>query len=551
LSNHKLRIIPLGGLGEIGKNMMVIEYGPEMVVIDAGQMFPDEQMFGIDMVLADFTYVVKNAHKLKAIIITHGHEDHTGGLPYLLKQVRAPIYGTKLTLGLIEQKLAQYGVSKPKLREIKPGRRLNFDFLKFDFIRVCHSIPDGVGLAIETPLGFIIHSGDFKIDQTPIDGRVTEMDRFASYRGKTLVMLSDSTNAETPGYTYPELTVGKSLQELIGGAPQRVVVASFASHIHRIQQVIDAAAGCGRKVAVCGRNMVNNVDTAAALGYLNLPSGCMVDIAEARNMPPEKVLIMSTGSQGEPLSALARMAGKNHKHIDIVSGDTVILSATPVPGNEKSVSRVINLLFKAGAEVFYKAIADVHVSGHAAQEELKMLINMVRPKYFIPIHGEYRHLKAHGALARGVGVRPENVLVAENGDVVEFSADGVKTDERVPAGMTFVDGLGVGDIGNMVIRDRQLLAQDGICIAVVTINTHTHQIIGGPDIITRGFVHIQESNGLLEEAKDKVAKLINRELSVQVNDWTILRTETKNTLSQFFYKRTKRRPTIFPIIIEV
>ncbi|MDP1808588.1 MAG: ribonuclease J [Actinomycetota bacterium] len=551
MAKYKLRIIPLGGLGEIGKNMMVIESPSEMIVIDAGQMFPEDEMYGIDLVLPDFDYVRRHKDKLKGIIITHGHEDHTGALPYLLREFNVPVYGTRLTLGLITAKLAEFGIKRPRLKEVSPEQQLRIGSLKVNFIRVCHSIPDGVGLAIETPLGYVVHTGDFKFDQTPVDGKPTEFDRFSAYSGKALVLLSDSTNAEMPGYNKTEKSVGESLRELIGKARGRVIIASFASHIHRIQQAMDAAAVDKRKIAVVGRSMINNVGIASELGYLKIPPGALVDIAETKNMPPSKVMLVSTGSQGEPMSALARMAGKSHKYVDIVPGDTVIISANPVPGNEKSVSRIIDLLFKAGADVYYKSVSDVHVSGHAAQEELKMMLNLVKPKYFIPIHGEYRHLKYHALLAEKVGIPRSNILVAENGHVLEFSAKGVKRDERVEAGMTFVDGLGVGDIGDLVIRDRQLLAQDGICVVVVTINTHTKQIIGGPDIISRGFVLEKESAELYDEAKAKVMKAISRELSLQVMDWAILRNETRSTLSRFFYERTKRRPIIIPILVEI
>ena len=551
MAKYKLRIIPLGGLGEIGKNMMVVESPTEMIVIDAGQMFPEDEMYGIDLVLPDFDYVLRHKDKLKGIIITHGHEDHTGALPYLLRKVNVPVYGTRLTLGLISAKLEEFGIKRPRLKEISPEQPLRIGSLKVNFIRVCHSIPDGVGLAIETPLGYVVHTGDFKFDQTPVDCKPTEFDRFSAYSGKALVLLSDSTNAEMPGYNRTERSVGESLRELIGKARGRVIIASFASHIHRIQQAMDAAAADKRKIAVVGRSMVNNVGIASELGYLKIPPGSQVDVAETKNMQPSKVMIVSTGSQGEPMSALARMAGRSHKNIEIVPGDTVIISANPVPGNEKSVSRIIDLLFKAGADVFYKSVADVHVSGHAAQEELKMMLNLVKPKYFMPIHGEYRHLKYHALLAEKVGIPRQNILVAENGHVLEFTAKGVKRDERVEAGMTFVDGLGVGDIGDLVIRDRQLLAQDGICVIVVTVNTHTKQIIGGPDIISRGFVLEKESSELYDEAKARVMKAVTRELSMQVMDWAILRNEARNTLSRFFYERTKRRPVIIPIFVEI
>ena len=551
MQKPRIRIIPLGGLGEIGKNMMVVECGNEMILIDAGQMFPTDEMYGIDMVLPDYSYVVANRNKLKAIIITHGHEDHTGGLPYLLKEVDAPVYGTRLTLGLIEAKLAEFGIKNPRLKEINPGNKLKLKNMSIDFIRVCHSIPDGVGLAIETPHGYIVHTGDFKVDQTPVDGRLTEFDRFATYGGKTLVLMSDSTNAENPGYTKPERGVGESLAELVSQAKKRVVVASFASHIHRIQQVIDAAVKARRNVAVVGRSMVNNVGIATELGYLKVPKGVLIELSAAKKLPPQKVLVMSTGSQGEPMSALSRMAGKTHKQLDIKKGDTVIISASPVPGNEKSVSRIIDLLFKAGADVYYKSVADVHVSGHAAQEELKMMLNIIKPRFFIPIHGEYRHLKYHALLAEKVGIPTKNILVAENGHVLEYTGRGFKRDERVAAGMTFVDGLGVGDVGNIIIRDRQLLAQDGICMAVATINTHTMKLIGRPDIISRGFVHVKESAALIEEAKKEVAAAVEGELSVGVLDLTLIKNEVRRSLSRLFSEKTKRRPVIIPVIVEV
>ncbi|MCK4268526.1 MAG: ribonuclease J [Actinomycetia bacterium] len=551
MAKAKLKIIPLGGLGEVGKNMMVVETESEMIVIDAGQMFPEDEMYGIDLVLPDFSYVVKRKQKLKAIIITHGHEDHTGALPYLLREVRAPIYGTKLTLGLIKSKLAEHHLSKVQFREIDPEKSLKLQSMKISFIRVCHSIPDGVGLAIETQLGTIVHSGDFKFDQAPVDGRSTEFDRFAAYAGKVLLFMSDSTNAESPGYTEPEKSVGVSLRDLISRANQRVVVASFASHIHRIQQVIDAAVFCGRKVAVCGRSMVNNVGIASELGYLKIPKGSIVELSEAKKMKPSKVLIMSTGSQGEPMSALSRMAGKTHRQVEITPGDTVIISANPVPGNEKSVSRIIDLLFKAGADVYYKSVSDVHVSGHAAQEELLMMLNLIRPKFFMPIHGEYRHLKYHALLAKKIGMSPKNILVAENGDVLGFDGNNVRITHQIPAGMTFVDGLGVGDIGDAVIRDRQLLARDGICIIVVIVNTHTKQVVGRPEINSKGFTETEEASKLIDDAKTVVLETIERELNIKVFDQVILRNEVRRTLSKYFYDKTKRRPIIIPTIVEI
>ena len=546
-----LKIIPLGGLGEVGKNIMAIEYNNDMIVIDAGQMFPDEEMFGIDMVLPDYSYLIKNRDKIRGIIITHGHEDHTGALPYLLKEMKKPVYGTGLTLGLIKPKLEEHRVKGVKLTEIFPGKSLNLGCFNIDFMRVSHSIPDAVGLAIKTPEGTIIHTGDFKFDQTPIDGHLTDFNKFASYKGKTLVMLSDSTNAESSGFTLPEKSVGESLRDIIAQSKKRVLVASFASHIHRIQQVIDAAVVNKRKIAVYGRSMIKNIEIASNLGYLKIPENKMIDITEVSKMRPEKVLVICTGSQGEPLSALSRIAAKNNKFIDIVPGDTVIISAKPVPGNEKSVTRIINLLFKGGAEVFYKSVSEVHVSGHAAQEELKMMLNLVGPKYFIPIHGEYRHLKYHSKLAKTVGIPEQNIFVAENGSVIEFNHGKAWMKEKVTAGSVFVDGLGVGDIGNIVIRDRQVLAQDGILIVTVTVNAQTGEILAGPDLISRGFVYERKSGDLLEGARVQVIKALERDAKEKISDWSILRNDVRNTLTRFFWEKTKRRPMIMPIIVEL
>jgi len=548
-----VRLIPLGGLEEIGKNMLLLETEQDILVVDAGQLFPDEELPGIDLVIPDFSYLRKKAAKLREVIITHGHENHTGDLPFLIKEFNLPVYATRLTLGLIKAKLAEHGLAKKaKLREIKPGQTLNLNSFQVEFIRVGHSIPDGVGLAIHTPAGLIIHSGDFKLDQTPIDGLTTEFNRFAEYKGKALLLLSDSTNAETPGYTQTEARVGQSLRSIVSSAPGRVIVASFASHIHRIQQVLNTAALCGRKVVVCGRTMVNNVEIAKSLGYLKIPPETeIISLSELNQHPPEQLLILSTGSQGEPLSALARMAGKNHKYILIQPGDTVILSASPIPGNEKSVSRIINLLYKAGAEVHYKNIADVHVSGHAAQEELKLLLNLVKPKYFMPIHGEYRHLYHHAKLAQALGYKPKNIVLASNGDVIECTAKKVKIVSRVAAGMSFVDGLNVGDISDVVIRDRQVLAQDGIVIAVVTVNSQGKSLMAEPDLITRGFILTENGDSVLGEAKQQIKKAISSELAKNITDFSILRREIRASLTNFLYNKTRKRPMIIPVLVEV
>lgn len=546
-----LKIIPLGGLGEVGKNIMVIEYIKDIVVIDAGQMFPDEEMFGIDMVLPDYTYLKKNRDKIRGIIITHGHEDHTGALPYILKDLRATVYGTELTLGLIKPKLEEHRLNNIRLKTIAPGKQLHLGCFSFDFMRVSHSIPDAVGMAIKTPEGIIIHTGDFKFDQTPIDGQLTDFNKFGSYKGKALAMLSDSTNAESHGFTLPERSVGEALRDIIRQSRKRVIVASFASHIHRIQQVMDAAAANNRKVAIFGRSMTKNTEISSHLGFLKIPPNRVIDITEVKRHRPEKVLILCTGSQGEPLSALARIAARNSKFIEIIPGDTVIISAKPVPGNERSVTRIIDLLFKNGAEVFYKSVSEVHVSGHAAQEELKMMLNLVRPRYFIPIHGEYRHLKNHAQLAKQVGIPDNNIFVAENGSVIEFSRGKAWMRDKVTAGAIFVDGLGVGDIGNIVIRDRQVLAQDGVFIVTVTVNTQTGEIITGPDIISRGFVYEREAGQLLEEAKGQVIKALERDAKEKISDWSILRNDVRDSLTRFFWEKTKRRPMIMPIIVEL
>lgn len=547
-----LRLIPLGGLGEIGKNMMVVEYGDDMIVIDCGQKFPEEEMLGIDMVLPDFTYVIENVKKLRGIILTHGHEDHIGALPYLLKKISVPVFGTKLTLGLLEAKLAEHNIEDTDFREINPDKAISLGCFDINFIRVSHSIPDGVALAIKTPEGIIMHTGDFKIDQTPIDGQLMEFEKITSYRNRLLVLMSDSTNAENSGFTLPEKSVSDTLKELIGTAKNRVIVACFASHIHRIQQVIDAAVGSNRRIVVMGRSMLRNIDIAQDLGYLKIPPKAIVDMSELKHIKAKNLLVLCTGSQGEPLSALTRMAAKNHRNLQIVPGDTVIISAKTVPGNEKSVNRVIDLLFKNGAEVYYKSVSEVHVSGHAAQEELKMMINLTKPKYLIPIHGEYRHLQYHAQLAKMVGMPDKNIIVTGNGNVIEFRNGKAKLNGKVAAGAVFVDGLGVGDIGNIVLRDRRVLSNDGICIVVATINTQTGQILSGPEIISRGFVYVREAGKLMDEAKLRVKQTLNDDSrNDEAADWSMLRNDVRSTLSKFFWEKTKRRPMIMPIIVEL
>lgn len=548
-----LKIIPLGGLGEVGKNMLVLETESDIIVIDAGLMFPEEEMLGVDLVLPDFSYLIKNRRKVRAVFLSHGHEDHTGALPYFLKEINVPVYGTRLSLGLARGKLSEHRMlDHVTLKEVDPDRSVRVGSFKVSFIRVCHSVPDGVGMAIETPVGLVIHTGDFKLDQTPVDGRATELDKFVSWGRKgVMVLLSDSTNAEEAGYTPSEREVGKALDQVFKLSPQKIVVASFSSHIHRIQQVINAAAANGRRVAVSGRSMRESVRVASELGYLKIPPHVMIGLGETNKYQPEEVVILATGSQGEPMSALTRLAAHDHKHITLMPGDSVILSAAPVPGNEKSVSRTIDLLYKAGAKVYYKPEAPVHVSGHASQEELKIILNVVRPKYFVPVHGEYRHLAHHALLAESVGVPPRNILIAENGAVLKFTAKKGVIDGTVSAGAMFVDGLGIGDLSDVVLRDRSRLATDGVFIVVAAINRQTCEILDGPDVISRGFVYPQEVETLVEEAKEQVRVALEICQEEGIVDEYILKTHIRDTLGRFLYAKTRRRPMVMPVLVEV
>ena len=549
-----LRLIPLGGLGEIGKNMMVVEYNEDIIIIDAGLAFPDEDMLGIDLVIPDLTYVIENKDRIRAIFITHGHEDHIGSLPYLLREVKVPVYATKLTIGLIKGKLQEHHLQSEMklLREVRAGTSMKEGPFKVDFIRVSHSIADTVALAVHTPVGTIVHTADFKFDQTPIGGSVTDFHSFAELGDKgVLVLLSDSTNAEKPGFTMSERAVGDTFDEVFREAKQRVIVASFASNVHRIQQIINAANKYGRKICVTGRSMVNVVNIASELGYLEIPDGMLIDIEQSDRIPHEELCVITTGSQGEPMSALVRMATSDHKKLGIIPGDTVIISALPIPGNEKMVHRTINQLFRQGANVIYDVLSGVHGSGHASQEELKLMINLTRPKYFMPVHGEYRHLLKHAQLAEDVGVPEDRILLPENGDVIEFDRKGVRIVDRVPAGPVLVDGLGIGDVGNIVLRDRRQLAQDGILIVVVTMNSQTKQVLAGPDIVSRGFVYIREADDLMAEAKKKVEEALDICLQNGSTDWNTIKPRIRDTLSNFFDQKMKRRPLILPIIMEV
>jgi len=548
-----LKFVPLGGLGEVGKNMMVLETDNDIIVVDAGLMFPEDELLGIDLILPDFSYVIKNKRKVRALFLTHGHEDHTGSLAYFLKQVNVPVYGTPMTLGLARNKLKEHKMEgSAKLKEIDPSRSVRVGDFKVSFIRVSHSVPDGVGLAIETPEGLVIHSGDFKLDQTPVDGRMTEMDKFVAYGKKgVLAYLADSTNAESDGYTKSETTIGPALDTAVKKAKQLVVIACFSSHIHRIQQAIDVAHANGRKVAVAGRSMKGSVEIASLLGYLTVPPRTMIGMHEVNNYPPSEVAVLATGSQGEPMAALARMASHDLKHIELVPGDTVIISASPVPGNEKSVSRTIDNLFKVGVNVVYQKSDGVHVSGHAAQEELRLMLSIIRPRYFIPIHGEYRMLKRHADHAESVGIPRENIFIVENGDVVKFKKGKGKLDGSVSAGAMFVDGLGIGDIGDVVLRDRMRLSRDGVFIVVVGISQKTCEIVAGPDVFSRGFVYPKDNGELIDLAKDSVRETLETCVADEIVDEGLLKIHVRDGLGKFLYKATKRRPMVLPIIIEM
>jgi ribonuclease J len=550
----RLRVIPLGGLDEIGKNMTVLEYGNDMVVIDAGIMFPDEDHPGVDLILPDYSYIVRRKEKLRAIVITHGHEDHTGALPYLLKEIgtTVPILGTKLTLGLIAGKLEEHRIKKPKLREVRAGGHVNIGPFGFDFIPVNHSIPDGVALFIRTPVGNLLHTGDFKLDQTPIDGRLTDYGALAAAGKKGVrLLLSDSTNAESIGITKSEATVGAALRDIFAGADQRIIVASFASHIHRVQQVCDAAVAVGRKVVVTGRSMVNNTKIARQLGYLSVAEDDLLDAYAMGDLPPERVVVLSTGSQGEPLSALARMANNDHRTVTVESGDTVVISATPIPGNEKAVSRVINRLSKAGATIVHKGNAPVHVSGHAAAEELKLMLNLVQPECFVPVHGESRHLAAHAELAKLTGVAEENIFVMSTGDCLEITEDSVRLGERVESGVVYVDGLSVGDIGQLVIRDRQLLARDGVATVIVAIDRQSGRPTGDPELVTRGLSLGADDSALMDEARARIAKTLAKTAKEGATDSVVIQNAVRESLSQFMWEKTRSRPMIVPVVMEV
>ncbi|WP_042199225.1 ribonuclease J [Paenibacillus camerounensis] len=554
-NNDKLLIFALGGVGEIGKNMYVVQYGNDIVVVDAGLKFPEEDMLGIDIVIPDISYLTENRDKVRGIVLTHGHEDHIGGLSYVLKNLNVPVYGTRLTLGLVDNKLKEANLlGETKRILINEDSVIDLGTsLQVTFFRTNHSIPDSVGVCIETPEGNVVHTGDFKFDHTPVNGQYANLHRMAEIGQKgVLALMSDSTNAEKPGFTPSEKNVGIVLEDIFRKADQRVVVATFASNVHRIQQVVNAAESTGRKITVIGRSMVNVVAIASELGYLHVPDGMLIEPEEMNRMAANRVVVLCTGSQGEPMSALTRMARSSHRKVDILPGDTVIIAATPVPGNEKYVGRTIDELFRLGANVIYSGSnSGVHVSGHGSQEELKLMLNLMKPKYFIPIHGEFRMQRRHALLAESVGVEPSNIFITEIGEVIEIQSGGARRAGKVTAGNVLIDGLGVGDVGNIVLRDRKLLSQDGILVVVVTLSKQNGAIVSGPDIISRGFVYVRESEGLLDEANRIVASTLQRLMSEKVNEWASLKTSVKDSLGRFLYEQTRRRPMILPIIMEV
>ena len=549
----KVKIIPLGGIDEIGKNLTVVEYKDDIIIIDCGLKFPDVDMYGIDIVIPDVSYLLKNKDKVKGIFLTHGHEDHIGALPYVLKQLDVPIYGTKLTLGIVETKLREHGLlATTNSFVVKPKDKIKLQNVTVEFIKTNHSIADSVAIAIHTPLGVVLHTGDFKIDYTPIDGGKTDFARFAELGKKgVLVMMADSTNVERPGYTKSEKVVGENLERLFSKAKGRIIVATFASNIHRIQQIITAAEMYDKKVAVSGRSMENIVQVAIDLGYLKIQKDTLITIDGIQKYKNEEIVIITTGSQGEPMSALARMAASEHRKITIVEGDTVIISATPIPGNEKLVSKVINQLFKKGAEVIYGANENVHVSGHACQEELKLMQTIIRPRFFVPVHGEFRHLKQHAELAVSVGLNPRNYVLPETGDVIEITRNSIKKNGSVTSGQVLVDGLGVGDVGHIVLRDRKHLSQDGILTVVVTLDRESASVIAGPDIISRGFVYVRESEGLMDEAREIVKDVLSECEKSKITDWATIKSRIRDELRNFLYEKTKRKPMILPIIMEI
>lgn len=553
MRKENLRIIPLGGLGEIGKNITAIEYEDEIIVIDCGISFPDEDMYGIDLVIPDIKYLLDNKDKVKGLFLTHGHEDHIGAIPYILKQINMPVYGTKLTIGLVESKLKEHDMlSKTNLIPISPGESIKLNKLIIEFIRVTHSIAESCALAIHTPIGIVLHTGDFKIDYTPIDGKVMDLNRIAQLGQEgILLLMADSTNVERAGHSLSEKIIGETLNRIISNANGRVIVATFASNIHRMQQIADASMMYNRKIVFSGRSMENISNVAMDLGYLHIPEESIVGIEDLNRYPSDKITIITTGSQGEPMAGLSRIAYGSHRHISIEQDDLFIISASPIPGNDKLVSRVINQLYRKGVEVIYEDLEDIHVSGHAYKEELKLIHTLVKPKYFMPVHGEYRHLKHHSDLALKLGMDKSNVFTLETGQVLEISQDKAIATEKVHTGVVFVDGIGVGDVGNIVLRDRRDLARDGMVTIVVAINKETYSIVSGPDIITRGFIYARESEDLIKKIKDVAKEEIEICLENNIIEWQVLKSGVRKSVEQLLYHKTKRRPSVFPIIMEV
>ncbi len=548
-----LKIIPLGGLLEVGKNITVFEYENDIIIVDCGLAFPEDDMLGVDLVIPDVTYLERNKNKIRGLVITHGHEDHIGAIPYFLKQINVPIYATRLTAGLIKNKLEEHKLlNSTKLKEVKQGEKINLGKIKVEFIRGSHSIPDSVMLAIYTPVGTIFHTGDFKIDYTPIDKERIDLGRIAEIGNKgVLALMSDSTNSERKGYTMSESSVGEVFDKLFMNCTKRIVVATFASNIHRIQQIVNSAVKYGRKISVCGRSMINVIKTAIELGYINVPENTFIDIDMIKEYVDEQLVILTTGSQGEAMSALTRMASGEHRKVEITPNDLVIISANPIPGNEKLVSKVIDDLMQIGAEVVYSSLADVHVSGHACQEEQKLILSLVKPKYFIPVHGEYRQLMAHAQTAVKLGMSPQNIFIMNNGRVMEIDENNAKLTGTVTSGKILVDGLGIGDVGNVVLRDRQHLSQDGLIIIVLTMDSHTGEIVAGPDVISRGFVYVKESENLMDYVKKIVKEELRKCEEQHITEWAVIKSNLKETLKEYIYQKTKRNPMLLPIIMDI
>ncbi|TES88483.1 MAG: ribonuclease J [Dehalococcoidia bacterium] len=552
MARSKLKLIPLGGLSEIGKNMLLLEYENDILIIDVGLMFPGEEMLGIDLVIPDINYLMDKKDKIRGIVVTHGHEDHIGALPYILPQLNVPIYATCLTSGMIRVKLKERkALADAKLNVVSPGEQITLGAFNVEFFPVCHSVPDAAGLIINTPVGVVVHSGDFKLDYTPVYGRPTDLSRLSQVGAQgVLLLLSDSTYAELPGYTPSEKVVGETLDHIMGDAPGRVIVTTFSSLVSRVQQVINAAAKHGRRVFIVGRSMNDTVRMALELGYIQAPDGILGRIDEARGLPHNKVVFVTTGSQGEPTSALVRMANRAHPNVNIHSGDTIVISATPIPGNEAVVNRTVDNLFKQGARVLYDKVAQVHVHGHGSQEELKLLLTLVKPKFFMPIHGEYRHLSLHAKLAESVGIPKDNTFVLEDGDILSLTAESARKDGKVSSGNVYVDGLSVGDIGGVVLRNRRMLSKDGIVVAIIAVNRQTGKLVGRPDIVTRGFVDTREFKEMIDESRDLLAKVLDHS-SPRATEWSFVNAKVRDTLDKFYYERTRLRPMILPFMVKV